>query len=100
MTTKDAEEKAAASAEPPTSLEKAESMSWTEGQQGLQRSEVRSASAELQSGNQIQEACLDEERSRMDIKGKKKSKAWMLSQPPRAGLSLFTSHVILTLFQL
>lgn len=73
-TTKDAEEKEAAPAEPPTSLEKAESMLWTEGQQGLQKSEGKSASAELQSGEQTQEGCLDEQRSRMDIKGKKKSK--------------------------
>lgn len=69
-TTKDAEEKEAA----PTSLEKAESMLSTDGQQELQTSEMKSVSAQLQSGNQTQEGCLEAERSRMDIKGKKKYK--------------------------
>lgn len=81
MATKDAEEKEAEPVEPPTALEKAESVGWTDGQQELQTSEVKSASAELQSGNQTQEGCLDEERSRMDVKGKKKQKPQMLSQP-------------------
>lgn len=81
MTTEDAEEKEAAPVQPPTSLEKVESMLSTDGQQELQRSEVKSASAELQSGNQTQEGRLDEEGSRMDFKGEKKYKPQMLRQP-------------------
>lgn len=66
-TAKDAEEKEAAPVEPPTSLEKADSMLLS--------------SAELQSGNETPEGCLDEEMSRMDMKGKEEDKPQMLSQP-------------------
>lgn len=72
-TTEDAEEKEAAPVQPPTSLETDESMVSTDGQQELQRSEVKSASLELQSGNETEEGCLDEEGNRMDIKGEKKT---------------------------
>ena len=88
MSTRDAEETEAAPLQPPPLLEKDECMLAPDGQQELQKSEVESASAELQSGNQTQEGCLGEERSRMDIKGKKKYNPQVLTQRHRAGWSL------------
>lgn len=65
--TKDEEEKE----ERPTSPGKDESF----------QQEVKAASAEPQPHNQTPEGCLERGKSRTDIKGRRKEKAEMLSQP-------------------
>lgn len=67
MTSNDEEAKEAASAQPATSPEK----SPTDSRREPQKTEVRAASAETQPGKQTLEGCLEGERSRTDIKGKK-----------------------------
>lgn len=69
MTSKDAEEKEAASVPPATSPENDESSLSTDSRR--EKTEMKAASAEQQPGNRTLEGCLEGERSRTDIKGKK-----------------------------
>ncbi|XP_029696033.1 uncharacterized protein isoform X5 [Takifugu rubripes] len=74
VTSKDEEEKEAASVQPATSPEKDESSLSTGSRREPQKTEVKAASAEPQPGNQKLEGCLEGDRSRTDIKAANKQR--------------------------
>ncbi|XP_056883014.1 uncharacterized protein LOC130522542 isoform X2 [Takifugu flavidus] len=74
VTSKDEEEKEAASVQPATSPEKDESSLSTGSRREPQKTEVKATSAEPQPGNQKLEGCLEGDRSRTDIKAANKQR--------------------------